>query len=164
MKIYLARPISGQSYKDVMNYYITTASALEANGFEVLCPMTGKSALRTEVEFKAHGYTHSPVSTNHAIIERDRWMVKSADIVYANLSNAPYASIGTCMELAWAHDHGKHSIVVMEDGNVHQHAFVLEAADIVFKTHLEAMEYLYSLKAGVKDYKTKEHGREVTKV
>lgn len=153
MEIYLARPISGRSYDEVMKYYFTAVKALENRGFDVLCPMTGKTYLRTELEFKAHGYDEYPTSTNHAIMERDRWMVKKADIIYANLSNSDRVSIGTMMELAWAHDHGKHSIVVMEDGNVHQHAFVLEAADIVFKTHMEAMEYLYSLNAGMKNYK-----------
>ena len=146
MKIYLARPISGQSYEVVSKYYHNTAEKLADNGYEVLSPMNGKGHLRTELEFKAEGYKDNPISTNHAIMERDRWMVKTADIVYANLLDAPYASIGTCMELAWAHDSGKHSVVVMDKHNVHRHAFVLEAADIVFETHEAAIEYLIKLR------------------
>lgn len=145
MKIYLATPISGRSYDEVTNYYKETSESLHNAGYSVLCPMNGKTHLRTEVEFKAHGYTDNPTSTNHAIIERDRWMVSQADIVYANLIGSKHASIGTCMELAWAHDKGKHTIVSMEDTNIHQHAFILETADIVFKTHEEAMSYLRNL-------------------
>ena len=148
MKIYLARPISGQSYETVVDYYADLSSHMKDVGFTVLCPMTGKQHLRTEVEFKAHGYGN-PTSTNHAIIERDRWMVSQSDIVYANLTGAPCASIGTCMELAWAHDKGKHTIVVMEKDNVHHHAFILEAADIVFETHKEATDYLENLIKGI---------------
>lgn len=146
MKIYLARPISGASAEEVYGYYDEVTTILKnVTSYEVLSPMKGKQPLRTELEFKAHGYDHVPVATNHAIIERDRWMVSNADIVYANLSGTQRVSIGTCMELAWAHDKGKHTIVVMEEGNIHRHAFILEAADIVFKTHDEAMDYLYEL-------------------
>lgn len=148
MEIYLARPISGQSYETVVDYYKETSDTLKALGYDVLCPMTGKQYLRNEISFKAAGYGN-PVSTNHAIIERDRWMVKKADVVYAYLSNATITSIGTCMELAWVHDAGKHTIVVMEQGNIHRHAFVLEAADIVFETHEEAIEYLTLLINGL---------------
>lgn len=116
MKIYLARPISGRSYDEVTTYYKKLTESLQYAGYEVLCPMNGKTHLRTELEFKAHGYTNNPTSTNHAIIERDRWMVNQADVVYANLQGSTHVSIGTCMELAWAHDKGKHTIVAMEDG------------------------------------------------
>ena len=33
--------------------------------------------------------------------------------------------------------------------NVHRHAFVLEAADIVFETHKEATDYLENLMKGI---------------
>lgn len=149
MKIYLAGPISGRSYDIVMDYYTVTAGILKQAGYDVLCPMTGKQHLKNDAGFKPHGYNEFPISTDHAIIERDRWMVDQSDIVYANLTNTLFASIGTCMELAWAHDKGKHTIVVMEKNNVHRHAFILEAADIVFETHLEAMDYLKELSRGI---------------
>lgn len=148
MRIYLARPISGRSYDEVVNYYKSTSKDLREMNYEVLCPMTGKEELRTELSFKSEGYGNA-ISTNHAIVERDRWMVSQSDIVYANLLDSQFTSIGTCMELAWAHDRGKHTIVVMDKSNVHRHAFVLEAADIVYETHEEAIEYLKKLTKGV---------------
>jgi len=144
MKIYLARPISGHSYEEVTEYYKVTVKELIQAGYEVLCPMNGKTHLRTEIKFKAEGYGDS-ISSNHAIVERDRWMVEQSDVVYANLLGSEHVSIGTMMELAWSHDKHKHTIISMEDLNIHNHAFVLEAADIIFKTHQEAMEYLKNL-------------------
>lgn len=148
MKIYLARPISGLGYEEIVNYYNQVMETLQGVGYTTLCPMTGKNYLRNEIELKAHGITMSPVSTNHAIIERDRWMVHSSDIVYVNLMGAKNVSIGCMMELAWAHELGKHSIVAMEEDNIHRHAFVIEAADIEFRSHEEAIQYLTTLAEG----------------
>jgi nucleoside 2-deoxyribosyltransferase len=145
----MAHPISGQSYVSVMSYYTRVTKLLKKFGYEVLCPMTGKEMLRTDMKLRSHGLDQSPVTTNHAISERDRWMVSSSDIVYLNLLGATMASIGCCMELAWAHDKGKHTIVVLEPGNIHEHAFVLEAADVVFNNEADALLYLKKLSKGI---------------
>lgn len=142
MNIYLAHPISGLSYNEVMDYYEGMKNRLRRLGYEVLQPMTGKGYLRNELEFKSHGYTGLPASTNHAILERDNWMVRLADVVLVDLWGADKVSIGCMMELAWAHDHHKHTVVVMGLNNVHRHAFVLEAADTIFETRWDAMVYL----------------------
>jgi len=150
MKIYTAGPISGQSYEQVMNRYQEQVKILRGIGYEVICPMTGKSYLRTELEFKAQGYEQHPVSTNHAIKERDRWMVGQSDIVLVDFSSCNgIVSIGSCMELAWADELKKHSIVVMDKDNIHQHCFILECADIVFSTLIEAYSYLKKLQTGI---------------
>lgn len=145
MNIYLAHPISGMSGAQVMDYYEDMKYRLGRMGYTVLQPMTGKGYLRTELEFKSHGYTGMPASTNHAILERDNWMVRQADVVLVDLSAAYAVSIGCVMELAWAQDHHKHTIVVMGPDNVHRHAFVLEAADIVFENQYDALTYLQLL-------------------
>jgi threonine dehydrogenase-like Zn-dependent dehydrogenase len=62
--------------------------------------------------------------------------------VYANFLGATKASIGSCFEVAWAHILGKHVIVVMEENNPHQHAFILEGADVVFDNERAALRYL----------------------
>lgn len=144
MKIYIAGSISGQSGEDVVSYFKNTKSRLIGMGFEVFSPMTGKGFFRNEIKFKASGY-NNPVSTNHAIIERDHWMVSTVDIVYCNLTMAKNVSIGSMMELAWAHHMGKHTVLAMQADNIHQHAFVIEAADIIFESHEDAIEYLSKL-------------------
>jgi hypothetical protein len=144
MKIYLGRPITGLSFEEVAGYYQRLKDVLSYYGYEVSHAMTGKRYLRSEKEFKAEGYLN-PLSTNHAITARDHWMTKQCDIFFLNLLDAKSISIGCMMELAWAFDSNKHVILVMEDNNVHNHAFVLETADVIFKTELEALEYLKKL-------------------
>jgi len=148
MNIYTAHPISGESFEDVVSYYENLRDMLGQVGYKVLCPMTGKGYLRTELKFKAHGYKDKPISTNHAIIERDRWMIEQSDIVLADLRKAERVSIGCMFELAWAMDNGKHTIVIMEEDNIHRHAFVIEAADIIFQDLGDALKYLTDLNAG----------------
>lgn len=139
--IYLAHPITGLTPDDVINYYETFGGVIRDIGYDILQPMTGKAYLRTEKTFKASGYT-LPQSTNHAIFERDMWMVAKADIVLADFTGATAVSIGTVSELAVAAYLRKHTIAVMHEGNPHHHAFLLEAADIVFPSIKEAFAYL----------------------
>ena len=150
MKIYLAGPISGKSYDEVIDTYKKRSSLLKTYGYEILCPMTGKSYLRNELEFRSSGYDEFPVSTNHAIFERDKWMVSSSDIILCDLSSSgDRVSIGSMMEIAWASMLGKHTLVVLPKENIHRHAFVLEAADIVFERIEDAYRYLVELERGI---------------
>jgi len=144
LKIYLAHPINGLSYDEVMKYYDDEGRMLTDWGYIALCPMTGKSYLRNEKEFRVHGYDN-PTSTNHAIIERDRWMVEYSDIVFVNLENVVSPSIGCTMELAWAFQLHKHTILVLKKDSPLYHAFMIEAADILFETTEEANKYLQDL-------------------
>jgi len=143
MKIYIAHPISWLSYREVVDYYETIRTELECF-YDILSPMTGKGELRNEISFKAEGYG-TPVSTNHAIVGRDRWMVKQADIVFVDFGDANRVSIGCVMELGWAKLLGKHTVVVLGKKNIHRHAFVLESADIVFPKLEDALDYLNKL-------------------
>jgi len=147
--IYCAGPISGQGYDEVVGYYKKIVGKLSKMGFDVLYPMCGKSYLRNEIEFKAEGYEH-PLSTNHAILRRDRWMIEKADVIYVNLvRGAERVSIGTVAEMGMAHAlGGKHVVTVLPDDNIHNHSFVLEMSDVVFKTEDEAEEYLGKLAGG----------------
>lgn len=147
LRVYLAGSITGLSYDEVVNYFLGAKQVLEMMGYEVFHPMTAKGYLRNEIEFKAKSYgTHSPISSNHGIVERDRWMVENSDILLINLLNSgDRVSIGSMFELAWGHQLGKHTIVMMPDDNIHQHAFVLEGADVVLTTLEDALEYLGKL-------------------
>lgn len=138
-KLYLAGSISGLSGEEVIRKIEEKKAALTM--YEILSPMTGKEELRTEIKFKAD-FNYSPVSCNHAVFERDKWMVSQCDIVFADLVGAQHVSIGTTMELAWAALLGKHTIVAMDKDNIHRHAFILEAADIVLEDLQSAIDYL----------------------
>lgn len=142
-KIYLAHPITGLKTRDVFAYYDNIAECL-AEKHTILSPMTGKDYLRNETVMQK-SYEDYPISRGHAIFERDQWMVSISDIVLCDFTGAKTVSIGCCMEMAWAAKLGKHSVVVMEDGNPNDHRFMREAADIVFATLNEALTYIKQL-------------------
>jgi len=145
--IYLAGPISGDSYDKVMERIEMRAAPLKQY-YEILSPMTGKGYLRGVEEFHSKAYPN-PVSTTRAIAGRDKWMVRQADIVFADLTGSDMVSIGTMFEIAWAHLLGKLVIVTMEENNIHDHAFVTESADLIFETQDEALIFLMKLASGV---------------
>jgi nucleoside 2-deoxyribosyltransferase len=144
LTIYCAHPITGLSYEKVHKYYTEIVSHLESAGFNVLHPMTAKAYLHKEKEFKAGGYQH-PASTNHAIKERDQWMVRTCDVVLVDFTGAKTVSIGCVGELSWGDILGKHTVVVMEENNIHRHAFTDEEADIIFTNLDDAKAYLQKL-------------------
>lgn len=146
--IYCVHPISGLTPDEVFNYYTGIKQRLSIH-YDVLIPMTGKSSLRCETSFKSEGYSKDPLTTNHAIFERDRWMVSQSDIIYANLKGATdRVSIGSMFELAWGSLLGKYIVLVMDENSVHRHSFVLEAADVIFTSEQAAEDYLAVLSGG----------------
>jgi len=147
MKIYLARPFTGHSYKEVAAYYKKCSKELTKYGYQILNPLTCKNFLKNEKSLKS-GYFNHPAITPHAIFRRDKWMVKQADIVYANLLSSTKVSIGVCFELAWANTYHKHTILAINQNNVYNHAFLIEAADMTFTKHEEVIKYLKELTRG----------------
>ena len=144
-KIYCIKPISGASADTVFSYYERIQKTLTDIGYDVLVPLHGKGEMRTETKFKAHGYENSPMTTNHAIFGRDKFFVQHSDILFANFLGATQVSIGSVMEIAIGNILGKQIVVCMEKDNIMQHAFVLEAATIVFHTEEESLNYLAKL-------------------
>ena len=141
LSIYCCAAISGRPYDEVIKYYEQLRDDLIKYGMHPFIPMVRKDHMN-DPSLPAFGF-NEPGSSDKAITNRDRWLVKNSNIVYANLLDAKRVSIGTCMELAWAYDCGKHIILSIEKtGNLHQHAFVLTAADVIYHTHEEAMLYI----------------------
>jgi nucleoside 2-deoxyribosyltransferase len=146
LSIYLAGPITGQTGEEVISRYEEKIAILSDFGYVVYHPRLGKMNLRTETEFKSGGYDDHPIANDHAIFTRDHWMVSKADVILADLSNSGgRVSIGTVMELAWASHMGKHVVLVLPHGNVHDHAFVRQAATIRLGDIEEAYDYLKEL-------------------
>jgi|GEM_PF-2403476 len=144
MKIYIAHPINGLSYEEVVNYFTTTEEKLRKFGYIVYHPMVDKKDLRNEKRFRSD-YTY-PSATNHAVKERDKWMVKQADVLFVDFTDAKETSIGCVSEMAWADDTPTvHTVVILPKDNIHNHAFVKEMADVVFECREEAFDYLKKL-------------------
>lgn len=148
LTVYIAGPISGLSYDDVVSRHKTQVTFFESMGFHVLYPMLGKGYLRNEETFKNRGY-NTPISTNRAIVSRDNWMVHQSDIVFADLTPADHVSIGTVCEISWAFELHKHIVVVMSEDNIHQHAFVTNQANIVFNNLEQAQKYFEDFSCGL---------------
>lgn len=146
MRIYLAHPISGRSFNDIMHYYAIHLKELKKVGFNVIYPFIGEGFMRNETRIKPHGYDTHPIITNHAIYKRDIWNVERCDILLVDLRDAKRVSIGCVIELQHANSISKHTIVIMEKHNIHRHAMLLEASDIVFETWKECEDYLLKLK------------------
>lgn len=143
LKVYIAGSISGLSADDVFNYFDAMERILRLYGFVVNSPMTSREYLREEKVLSPEGY--SGASTGHAIYKRDKWMISNSDIVFMNLGNSDTVSIGCMFELAWADMLGKHIVVIKGNNSAYEHAFIGEAADIIFNTTEEALEYLQTL-------------------
>lgn len=148
LKVYLAGSMTGLEYKEIHNYFVGTAKKLKKFGFFVLNPLIGKRQYYKDGEVLTPlGHENIPLSTNRAILSRDCWMVDQCDILFLNFLNCKdTVSIGTCMELAWGFDKGKHCVVIMDDDNIHKHAFVLESAHVIFNNFKDAINYMKNFK------------------
>jgi len=147
LKIYCARPITGCTYSEVVEYYRSISKRLSNAHYRVLLPMVAKGYLEGGDVLKGCGYS-IPACTDRAIKKRDRWMVGTCDVLFANLIGSNRVSIGTTMELAWGDELRKHVVVATEPGNVHQHAFITECADIILEDEESALQYLETLGLG----------------
>ena len=138
-KVYLAGPMTGLTLLDSEAWREHAARVL-AERFEVYSPLRGKEFLRGRGAMLPDG--PSEVYGDQGIYRRDGWDVRRADIVLANFLGARQVSIGTCFELAWAHHLGKYVVVVMDEDNPHFHAFVRQAASVVFGGLDTALNYI----------------------
>ncbi len=149
--VYLAGPISGQSYEGSVDWREEAHERL-APDMECFSPMRGKEFL-DQLKVGAlpannegwRGLGFEPLEKEliqqHAIIRRDFWDVERCDMLLANLLPAGetnMVSIGTCFELSLALWLRKIVVVVMGEGNIHDHYFVRESAWVVVKTLEEA--------------------------
>ena len=130
-QVYLAGPIEGLTYADATTWRDKACTYLRACGITGLSPLRFKPYLpRDRPLGNADGQDHA-LSQPRAIMARDRFDCTRADVVLVNLLGAKKVSIGTVMELAWAHLDQIPTVVIMEpDGsNPHEHAMVQQAID-----------------------------------
>jgi nucleoside 2-deoxyribosyltransferase len=140
--VYLAGPMTGMKIEDVRAWRLAAKETLAEAGFTVLDPSRGLMFLQPEAIVQ-DAYTDEFRETKHVIFERDKFDSIRADILFVNLKHAPRVSIGTMMEMAWAHQAGRFIVTVIEpEGNPHMHAFVREASSIIFEDPEEACDYI----------------------
>ena len=131
--VYLAGPIKNRTYSGATSWREYVKILLEDDGIDAFSPMRAKQYLKglDEVgnDLLKDSYAQFPLSTNKAILHRDRHDCTKCDIVLVNLLGAEQVSIGTVMEVAWADAARVPVVLVMEkDGsNPHEHGLLVEA-------------------------------------
>ena len=135
--IYLAGPIAGKNYKEATEWRNYAADQLNRYGVSARSPMRGKEHLASVEKFTNQGYEENPLSSQSGIVTRDRFDVRTADVVLMNLVGANTSSLGTAVELGWA-DAWRIPVVAILDinnsANPMCHAFVKELASIIVPT------------------------------
>lgn len=145
--VYLSGPISDMTFKGASDWREVMTSIFQHNGFRVLDPMRGKSFLSNQKSIKREVYEKMkrPDLSDKALVNRDHADVGDAEIIIVNLLPAKKVSIGTMFELAWAMHLRKIVVILMQEGNPHDHPFVRESG-VVFERLDQAIEYVLSCK------------------
>lgn len=137
MKVYLAGPITGLTVDGAMTWRKYARRALADVGITAYSPLRlQEMMLRSFGKLDAGGLgsdyvdTH-PLLSAAGMTTRDRHDVRTSDAVLVNLLGAERASIGTAMEVAWADAYRVPTVVVLEDGSVHDHALLRQVAGYV---------------------------------
>lgn len=123
MKVYLAGPITGLTYKGCTDWRTEAKQHLKDHNIDGYDPMRGKAYLSKE-EQVADLYTDHTMSSINGINVRDFNDCKTSDAIIVNLLGAKKVSIGTVMEIAWARAFQKPVIIAMERDNIHDHGML----------------------------------------
>lgn len=120
MRIYLAGAISGCSYEEAVTWRHDVAHKLV--GYNCLNPMGDKDELAKEQAIRV-----TPLNGLHtadqAIVSRDKFSVKTSDLVLANLSYGENPLVGTSVEIGWADAFDIPIIAVFKKGTRFDHPF-----------------------------------------
>ena len=140
MYVYAAGPIANLHYNDTVDWRLELerllSSPYDGKHITVLSPMRAKQYLSGKI-IGAQSYD-TPLSSDDGITMRDRFDVQRSDLVVCNLLGATEKSIGTCIEIGWADAWRKPIVLIMEDGDVHDHPMVRSIAGGVMVSSLEA--------------------------
>lgn len=128
--VYLAGPITGLAWGDATDWREYVIKRLPSYIIGV-SPLRGKEYLSKEGNLKDNYPGLHPMSTEDGIMTRDRFDVMRADALLVNFLGATRVSIGTVMEISWAHLLNKPVVVVMEEGNIHQHSMLRKASSLI---------------------------------
>jgi hypothetical protein len=153
--VYLAGPITGQTYDGANDWREAAIARLAKVGIKGLSPLRGKYYLEGLTDIPDS--LDVPLSTPKGITTRDRWDCLRCDVLLVNFIGAKRVSIGSCMEIAWADTRHTPIVLAMESpqevatgtalsrGNVHEHAMIRECAGFILPTLEEALSYVEAI-------------------
>lgn len=137
--IYLCGPITGLSYDNTTDWRQLAMDYLDQNGMIGLSPMRAKSYLK-DVQHVSDSYESILLSSQRGIYARDKFDCHRCDAVIVNFLGSNNVSIGSVMEIAWAAARNIPIILIMKDGNIHEHCMIREACPFRVETLDEALD------------------------
>lgn len=145
VKVYLAGPITGLSFKGCTNWRNYAIERLAKKGIVGLSPLRGKEYLSSLKEISGHGRDYadiSPLSTPKGVLARDHWDCSRADLILFNLEDAKEVSIGTVMEISWAYAYRKPIVLIVprKYGHPHDHMMITAAANFIVHSLDDALD------------------------
>jgi hypothetical protein len=138
--VYLSGPISGLNYQGSTDWreYATKCFPPHIQG---VSPMRAKRYLDDGKIIDGDQPLKFTLSADRAINTRNRFDTLRATAILVNLLGATRVSIGTMMEVAWAHDHSIPVVVAIEpEGNIHEHPMLRDCISVRVSSLDEAIE------------------------
>lgn len=146
--VYLLGPIIGRSKHDMLDWREEAGERLRACGYKVLSPLTAEGLLWPQKKIDTKSAARYPQGVGRATWNADRARIKSCDIVLGNFQGSKKVSIGSIVELTWAFEWAKLSVLVMGSRNCHRHPWIREVmSGPMFKTLTQAIRYLEGIAA-----------------
>ncbi len=144
--VYLLGPIIGTSKQDMLGWRGEAKERLRSSGYKVLSPLTGEALLWPHKKIDTTAASRYPQGVGRSTWNADRARIKSCDIVLANFLGSKKVSIGSIIELTWAFEWSKLSVLIMSQRNPHRHPWIREVmAGPIFKTLSGGIKYLEAI-------------------
>ncbi|MDX1607598.1 MAG: nucleoside 2-deoxyribosyltransferase [Candidatus Spechtbacterales bacterium] len=143
--VYLAGPITGLGIDDATDWRNNAIEKLAKHNIDGLSPIRGKKYLLLEKTDIKDSYEDEVLGSQKGITTRDHFDVMRSDMILVNFTEAEKVSIGSVMEIAWAHAYRKPIVLAMQGGNPHDHAMVREVSGFTLSTLEEALEVIVAI-------------------
>lgn len=129
-RVYLAGPMAGLNYENALKWRKEFAAMMPTD-IVALSPMRGKEYLKEVgiLTSTTNGYREHILSSDRAVVARDRNDCMTSDAVVFNFLGAKIVSVGTCIEIGWADAARVPMILIMEPKcttytNPHEHVII----------------------------------------
>lgn len=145
LKAYLCGPMTGQTVEQCSSWREEATRRL-SDLFHCMSPLRGKEYLPPgplDAFANVENEVGAVLSGAKGILNRDRWDVERCDVVLAIFESTKIVSIGSVMEIAFAHAY--HTPIVAVVDQRHMHPFIVEAVTHLcpdFDTAIEVMRRL----------------------
>lgn len=143
-RCYLAGPISGVSWESAVSWRKVVSEELARHGVEAIDPLRHSEVLAGETKLRSV-YPEWLWIQQRAIVHRSLYHVRRSQVVLANVLGARERSVGTITEIAVAHEYRIPVVLVVDEGNPHDHPFLKEMATVVTEDLNDAVEAVWRL-------------------